>query len=135
MLTWLRANRYRRAAGFTLIEMVVVLAILGIVISLAVPRYLAARKKAYKVEADNVLQEIKTLEWAYFQEQGAFDTSPNGAALGFAPPGKMHWNAPVISGTNPITITMTGAAAPLTSQDRVWITLGADGSSSSGSNF
>jgi prepilin-type N-terminal cleavage/methylation domain-containing protein len=135
MLTWLRANRHRRAAGFTLIELVVVLAILGIVISLAVPRYLAARKKAYKVEADNVLQEIKTLEWSYFQEQGAFDTSPNGVALGFVPPGRMHWNAPVISGTNPITITMTGAAPPLTSQDRVWITLATDGSSSSGSSF
>jgi prepilin-type N-terminal cleavage/methylation domain-containing protein len=135
MLTWLRANRYRRAAGFTLIELVVVLAILGIVVSLAVPRYLAARKKAYKVEADNLLQEIKTLEWSYFQEQGAFDTSPNGTALGFVPPGKMHWNAPVISGTNPITITMTGAAPPLSSQDRVWITLASDGSSSSGSNF
>jgi prepilin-type N-terminal cleavage/methylation domain-containing protein len=135
MLTWLRANRYRRAAGFTLIELVVVLAILGIVVSLAVPRYLAARKKAYKVEADNLLQEIKTLEWSYFQEQGTFDTTPNGAALGFVPPGKIHWNAPVISGTNPITITMTGAAPPLTSQDRVWITLASDGSSSSGSNF
>ena len=135
MFNWLRANVRRRTAGFTLIELVVVMAILGIMISLAVPRYLAARKKAYKAEADNVLQEVKTMEWAFFQEQGAFDTTPNGAALGFAPPGNMHWSAPVISGTNPITITMTGALPPLTSQDKVWITLAADGSSSGGSNF
>lgn len=135
MVAWVRANLNRRTAGFTLIELVVVLAILGIVISLAVPRYLAARKKAYKVEADNVLQEVKTLQWSFFQERGTFDTSPNGAALGFVAPGKMHWNAPVISGTDPITITMTGGVAPLTSQDKVWITLGSDGSSTSGSTF
>jgi prepilin-type N-terminal cleavage/methylation domain-containing protein len=135
MFTWLRANLRRRTAGFTLIELVVVLAILGIVVSLAVPRYLAARKKAYKVEADNVLQEVKTLEWSFFQERGTFDTSPNGASLGFVPPGNMHWNAPVISGTNPITITMTGALPPLSTQDKVWITLGSDGSSSIGSTF
>ena len=135
MFTWLRANLRRRTGGFTLIELVVVLAILGIVISLAVPRYLAARKKAYKVEADNVLQEVKTLEWSFFQERGSFDTSSNGAALGFVPPGNMHWNPPVISGTDPITITMTGALRPLTNQDRVWITLGSDGSSSIGSTF
>jgi prepilin-type N-terminal cleavage/methylation domain-containing protein len=135
MFAWLRTNLHRRTAGFTLIELVVVLAILGIVVSLAVPRYLAARKKAYKVEADNVLQEMKTLQWSHFQEQGAFDTTPNGTALGFVPPGKMHWNPPVVSGTDPITITMTGAIAPLNTNDRVWITLASDGSSSGGSTF
>lgn len=135
MFAWLRTNLHRRTAGFTLIELVVVLSILGILISLAVPRYLTARKKAYKVEASNVLQEMKTLEWGFYQERGAFDTTPNGDALGFVPPSKMHWNPPVISGTDPITITMTGAGAPLTSQDKVWITLASDGSSSGGSTF
>ncbi len=135
MFAWLRTNLHRRTAGFTLIELVVVLSILGIVISLAVPRYLAARKKAYKVEADNVLQEMKTLQWSHFQEQGTFDTTPTGTALGFVPPGNMHWNPPVVSGTDPITITMTGAIAPLNNNDRVWITLASDGSSSGGSTF
>lgn len=135
MFSCFRKKLSRRTGGFTLVELVVVLAILGILVSLAIPRYLSARKKAYKVEAENVLQEMKTLEWAHFQEYGAFDTTPNGASLGFAPPGGMHWNTPTISGTNPITITMTGALPPLTSNDTVWITLAADGSSSGGSTF
>jgi type IV pilus assembly protein PilA len=123
-----------RERGFTLIELVVVLAILGILISLAVPRYLGARKKAYKVEADNLLQEAKTLEWAYFQQYNSFDTT--GASIGFVMPGGSHWNPPSITGTTAsIQITMTGAQSPVGPADSVWITLSSDGSSSGGATF
>ena len=95
------SGRFRRslkgeASGFTLIELVVVLAILGILIALAVPRYLGARKAAYKAEADNVLQEAKSLEWAYYQQYNLFDTT--GTSIGLVTPGGMHWNAPTFGG-------------------------------------
>ena len=133
MFAWYRKTLTDRERGFTLIELVVVLAILGILISLAVPRYLGVRKKAYKAEADNLLQEVMTLQWAYYQQYNSFDTT--GASIGFVMPGGSHWNAPAISGTNPITITMTGTLPPLTNSDSVWITLSSDGSSSGGSTF
>jgi len=125
----------RKRGGFTLIELVVVLAILGILISLAVPRYLGARKKAYKAEAENVLQEVRTLEWAYYQQFNLFDTS--GTSIGFAAPGGMHWNAPAITGTAAalVTISMTGAVSPLAATDMVSVFLYSDGSSQSGSTF
>ena len=118
------------------------LAILGILIALAVPRYLSARKKAYLEEADNLLQEVKTLEWAYYQQWNMFDTSAAGASIGFAVPGGMHWNSPVFSGTNAgsgnavLTITMSGSVSPLNSgSDSVSILLYSDGSSGGGSTF
>jgi prepilin-type N-terminal cleavage/methylation domain-containing protein len=134
VFAWCRKTITYRERGFTLIELVVVLAILGILIALAVPRYLGARKKAYKAEADNLLQEAKTLEWAYYQQYDVFDMT--GASIGFVMPGGSHWNPPSVSGTAAsIQITMSGAQSPVGSTDSVWITLSSDGSSSGGSTF
>jgi prepilin-type N-terminal cleavage/methylation domain-containing protein len=125
----------RRRDGFTLIELVVVLAILGVLISLAVPRYMGARKNAYKAEAENVLQEMRTLEWAYYQQFNLFDTV--GTSMGFAPPGGMHWFAPAITGTATalVTIIMSGSISPLGTGDMVSVFLYSDGSSAGGSTF
>ncbi len=102
--TWGWGKRERQPRGFTLIELVVVLAILGLLIALAVPRYLGARKKAYKSEADNVLQEAKALEWAYYQQYNLFDTT--GGSIGFATPGGMHWVGPAFSGASAASVQM-----------------------------
>lgn len=136
MFRWMCRGNANRDRGFTLIELVVVLAILGILISLAVPRYLAARKKAYKAEADNILQETKSLEWGYYMQYNLFDTTAAGANLGLVMPTGMHWNAPSINGgASLVTVTMSGKISPLGATDSVWITLSGDGSSTGGATF
>jgi len=134
MFGWVCRRNASRERGFTLIELVVVLAILGILIALAVPRYLAARKKAYKAEGDNILQEAKTLEWAYYQQYNTFDST--GAQIGLAMPGGAHWASPSFSGNSQqITVLMSGSLAPLVGTDSIWITLSGDGSSGGGGTF
>jgi prepilin-type N-terminal cleavage/methylation domain-containing protein len=135
VFAWFRKTLNRQEHGFTLIELVVVLAILGILIALAVPRYLGARKKAYKAEADNILQESKTLEWAYYQQYNLFDTG--GTSIGLATPGGMHWGTPTFAGTSnaSVSIMMTGTVSPLANADSVWILLYSDGSSGGGASF
>ena len=115
MFSWFRRTLSHKESGFTLIELVVVLAILGILIALAVPRYLSARKKAYKAEADNILQEAKTLEWAYYQQWNSFDTTAALTSIALVMPGGSYWNAPtcVSCSSTFVSLLMSGSQSPL----------------------
>lgn len=68
-------HRENPRGGFTLIEIMVVVIIIGILASLALANYVRTVEKSRTSEAKNILGTIRTAELAYFLENGIYTTS------------------------------------------------------------
>ena len=62
----------RNRKGFTLIELMIVVVIIGILAALAIPRFMAASKKAKISEAKGVVKQLWTLSQTYYEEYGYY---------------------------------------------------------------
>lgn len=78
-------NQYRLPLGFTLIEMLVVMAIVGILAMAVYPSYVSTGLKSYRTEAQRELVRIANLQEQYFADQRQFDTDLTNLGLGASP--------------------------------------------------
>lgn len=63
--------------GFSLIELLIVIAILGILATIAIPTFLGQKKKAAFSEAKSNLESLRLLEEQYFAENGCYYRTGN----------------------------------------------------------
>jgi prepilin-type N-terminal cleavage/methylation domain-containing protein len=62
----------RGEKGFTLIELMIVVVIIGILAALAIPRFMRATTKSKQSEAKQILKQVYTMQQAYRQEYNAY---------------------------------------------------------------
>ena len=80
--------------GFSLVELMIVVAIIGILAALAVPKFQSFQAKARQTEGKNNLSHIFTLQMSYYGDNDAY--------AGFGPTGRSNCLA------NPIGFSVTG---------------------------
>lgn len=77
-------NSLRDRTGFTLVELMIVVAIIGVLAAIAIPNFMQYRAKSRQAEAKTNLGGVFVSEVSYFSEQSRFGSF---AEIGFAVPG------------------------------------------------
>jgi type IV pilus assembly protein PilA len=63
---------HRGGEGFTLIELMIVVVIIGILAALAIPRFMRATTKSKQTEAKMILKQIYVMQRAYKMENDTY---------------------------------------------------------------
>ena len=114
--------KLRSKKGFTLIELMIVVAIIGILAAIAIPNFLRFQARSRTSEAKTNLGAIFTAEISFFGDSGAFGDFTQ---IGWSPTGQTRYgytlngNVGATDTTTNIVPTRPGAAAQLatSSQD------------------
>lgn len=75
-----KLKSFRNQRGFSLVELLIVLVIIGILAGIAIPRYMSSTVKAKQTEAKELLHQIYLLQRSYFQNNDKYWIPGNGIA-------------------------------------------------------
>jgi prepilin-type N-terminal cleavage/methylation domain-containing protein len=78
MLT--KLHKKRGTKGFTLIELMIVIAIIGILAAIAIPQFAAYRVRAYNSSAQSDLKALQTTFEVFFNDYDQYPNTRNAAA-------------------------------------------------------
>ena len=89
--------RHRRAAGFTLLELLVVIVIIGLLTAIVGPRYFAQLGKSEQATAKAQIDALSKALDAYRLDTGRYPTNEQGLqALVVKPGDEPKWNGPYL---------------------------------------
>lgn len=117
----------KRSKGFTLIELMIVVAVIGILASIALPSYNGYIQRSHRSEAKNMLQSLAQRLEQNYTLSGRYDQTQAGAAIdnawitaagfGTVPPGGgARYNISFAPGTNPAQGSFRLQAVPVGGQ-------------------
>ena len=86
----------RRPRGFTLIELMITVVVIGILAAIAMPIYLHQVREARRTEARNALLELASREERYFATNSQY--TDVAASLGYSSSGNTQWPVTLDSG-------------------------------------
>jgi prepilin-type N-terminal cleavage/methylation domain-containing protein len=95
-------------AGFTLIELMIVVAIIGILAAVAIPEYRNYVAKSKQVEADEIMSAVYTSQILYQSEHGTYANSE--AVLGIDMDGRRYYSMTTFTNVTAGTYTATVTA-------------------------
>jgi len=84
----------KKTKGFTLVELMVVIVIIGILAALAIPKFMGATNKTKATEFKPILKQIVTLQTSYKQEKDKYSDDKTGASIGFSAPENVAGSTP-----------------------------------------
>jgi type IV pilus assembly protein PilE len=106
----------QKTRGFTLIELIIVIAIIGILVAIAVPSYQNHLRKGRRAEAQGFVTQIAQRQQQYLLDARTYAFTV--ADLGLTPPASVssHYAIAITGGSTPPTFTVTADPSASTVQ-------------------